>query len=274
MHTCVIVTTYNRADALAAVLRGYLAQSELGFELIVADDGSTPDTEEVVRAFATRAPFKMRHVWQEDQGFRAAAIRNKAVAASDAQYVIFTDGDCIPSHTFVAQHLRLAEAGWFLSGNRVLLSQRFTARVLEQRIAIEDYGWAQWVRAHGRGDVNRIAPLIRLPDGAWRKRHGREWRGVKTCNLSVWRGDLERVNGLDESYSGWGLEDSDLVIRLLHAGVRHKNARFAAPVFHLWHRENDRSRLPENQSRLEELLRSERVRAQVGLDRHAAAGAT
>jgi hypothetical protein len=69
------------------------------------------------------------------------------------------------------------------------------------------------------------------------------------------------------------LEDSDLVIRLLHAGVQHKNARFAAPVFHLWHRENDRSRLPENQSRLEELLRSDRVRAQVGLDQHPAGGA-
>jgi predicted glycosyltransferase involved in capsule biosynthesis len=114
-----------------------------------------------------------------------------------------------------------------------------------------------------------MMPLIRLPDGAWRKRHAHEWRGVKTCNLSVWRQDLVKVNGLDESYSGWGLEDSDLVIRLLHAGVRHKNARFAAPVFHLWHQENDRSRLPENQRRLDALLHSDRVRAEHGLDQYA-----
>ena len=113
-----------------------------------------------------------------------------------------------------------------------------------------------------------MMPLVRLPDGKWRKRNAREWRGVKTCNLSVWREDLVRVNGLDESYSGWGLEDSDLVIRLLHAGIRNKNARFAAPVFHLWHRENDRSRLPENQRRLDELLRSNRVAAALGLDQY------
>ena len=94
-----------------------------------------------------------------------------------------------------------------------------------------------------------------------------------TCNLSAWRTDLLRVNGFDEAYSGWGLEDSDLVIRLLHAGVRHKNARFAAPVFHLWHRENDRSRLPENQRMLEDLLRSDRVQARLGCDQYASPSA-
>ncbi|HKC45115.1 MAG TPA: galactosyltransferase-related protein, partial [Burkholderiales bacterium] len=85
---------------------------------------------------------------------------------------------------------------------------------------------------------------------------------------SAWREDLERVNGLDESYSGWGLEDSDLVIRLLHAGVRHKSARFAAPLFHLWHPENDRSRLADNQRRLDAVLASDRVTAELGLDRY------
>ena len=91
---------------------------------------------------------------------------------------------------------------------------------------------------------------------------------MKTCNLSAWRADLLEVNGLDEAYSGWGLEDSDLVIRLLHANVLHKSARFAAPVFHLWHRDNDRSRLPENQRRLQELIHSKRIRAELGLDQH------
>jgi glycosyltransferase involved in cell wall biosynthesis len=271
MKLAVVVTTYNRPDALAAVLAGYLAQSEGNFELIVADDGSTSDTARVVRDFADRAPFDVRHVWQEDQGFRAAAIRNQAVAATSADYVIFTDGDCVPSHGFVAQHRRLAEPGWFLSGNRLLLSEGFTRNVLQEHIPLQSWTWADWVKARARGDVNRVMPVIRLPDGAWRRRHAREWEGVKTCNLSAWRSDLVRVNGLDETYSGWGLEDSDLVIRLLHAGVRHKNARFAAPVFHLWHAENDRSRLPENQKRLDALLHSDRVRAERGLDQYAAA---
>jgi hypothetical protein len=211
----------------------------------------------------------IQHVWQEDRGFRAAAIRNKALAATKADYVIFTDGDCVPPASFVAQHRRLAEQGWFLSGNRVLLSEAFTRRVLEHRLPIHAWTWAEWMRARARAEVNRVMPLIRLPDGAWRKRHAHDWRGVKTCNLSAWRQDLVEVNGLDEAYSGWGLEDSDLVIRLLHAGVRHKNARFAAPVFHLWHEENDRSRLPENQRRLDALLHSDRVRAEHGLDQYA-----
>jgi len=266
----VIVTTYNRPDALAAVLDGCLAQTDRNFELIVADDGSTRETADVVHGFTSRASFALRHVWQEDLGFRAATIRNRALAATDAQYIVFTDSDCVPAHTFVAQHRRLAEAGWFLSGNRVLLSETFTRKVLERHIPIQDWSWADWVGARGRGEVNRIIPLVRLPDGGYRKRHPQRWEGVKTCNLSAWRSDLVRVNGLDESYSGWGLEDSDLVIRLLHAGVKHKSVRFAAPVFHLWHKENDRSRLPENQRRLNEVLHSKHIRAREGLDRYLA----
>jgi len=268
MRIAVIVTTYNRPDALAAVLEGYLAQTDPDFELIVADDGSGEETHALVDRFAERAPFLVRHVWQEDRGFRAAAIRNKAVAATDADYVIFTDGDCIPAPDFVAQHRRLAEAGWFLSANRVLLSERFTREVLARRLPIHRWGLARWLAAWLRRDINRWLPLVRLPDGEFRKRGASAWEGAKTCNLSATRADLLRVNGLDERYAGWGLEDSDLVIRLLHSGVRHKSARFAAPVFHLWHRENDRAKLPENQRRLDELLRSDRVRAEAGLEQY------
>ena len=272
MRIAVIVTTYNRPDALEAVLEGYLTQTDPDFELIVADDGSGEETRAVVDRFAAQARFPVRHVWQEDQGFRAAAIRNKAVAATDADYVVFTDGDCIPARDFLAQHRRLAEAGWFLSANRVLLSERFTQEVLARRLPIHRWGLGRWLLAWLRRDVNRWLPLVRLPDGAFRKRGAARWEGAKTCNLSATRADLLRVNGLDERYAGWGLEDSDLVIRLLHAGIRHKSARFAAPVFHLWHHENDRSKLPENQQRLDEVLRSDRIRAEAGLEQYLAPG--
>jgi glycosyltransferase involved in cell wall biosynthesis len=266
LRVAVIVPTYNRPDALGAVLEGYLAQDDLDFELIVADDGSTDETRKVVESFIARAPFPMRHVWQEDRGFRLAAARNRAVAATDAEYIIFTDGDCIPARHFVAAHKALAERGWFLSGNRVLVSEGFTRELLERKLPVHAWRASQWLSAWLRGAINRWIPLIRLPDAGLRKATPGKWQGAKTCNLSLWREDLVKVNGVDESYSGWGLEDSDLVIRLMHAGIRHKSARFAAPVFHLWHRENDRSRLPENQKRLDELMRSERVRAAQGLD--------
>lgn len=268
MNTVVIVTTYNRPDALAAALAGYCAQDTRDFELLVADDGSTGDTRTLVADFSRHAPFAIRHVWQEDLGFRAGAARNRALAHTRAEYVVFSDGDCVPPPFFVSRHRALAEPGCFLAGNRMLLSEAYTAAVLRKRAPVHGMSTASWLIAWLRGDVNRALPLITLPDGAFRRRSPQQWEGVKTCNFSAWRADLERVNGFDERYSGWGLEDSDLVIRLLHAGVRHKSARFAAPVFHLWHRENDRTLLAENQRRLDEIIASDHVCARVGLDQY------
>ena len=268
MNTAVIVTTYNRPDALAIVLDGYCGQSDQDFCLIVADDGSKQETGEVVRHYARRAPFLLTHTWQEDKGFRAAAIRNRALASTHADYIIFTDGDCVPSRHFVRTHKQLAEPGYFLGANRVLLSATLTDRIVHERLPIHAWRGLDWARSWLRWDVNRLLPLLKLPDGPFRKWAPDRWKGVKTCNLSAWRSDLVRVNGLDESYEGWGLEDSDLVIRLLHVGVKHKDARFAAPVFHLWHSEQDRLMLPANQQRLDALLRSTTVRASLGLDQY------
>jgi len=268
MKVAVIVTTYNRPDALAAVLEGYLAQDLTDFELVVADDGSTADTKRVIEEYARRAAFVLQHVWQEDRGFRAAAIRNRALAATRGDYVVFSDGDCVPPPAFVSRHRTLAESGYFLSGNRVLLSERFTSNALRRRLPIHTWGTARWALAWLKRDINRLLPLLHLPEGGFRKSAPKQWEGVKTCNLSAWRADLLRVNGLDESYSGWGLEDSDLVIRLLHAGVKHKSVRFAAPVFHLWHPEQDRSRLAENRRRLDEILASQRVEALIGVNQY------
>lgn len=257
----VIVTTYNRPDALAAVLAGLAAQRDARFDIIVADDGSTGETGALVDRFASQAPCAVQHVWQEDAGFRAAAIRNKAIAAAAGDYVIFLDGDCIPRPDFVAAHLRLAERGWFVAGNRLLLSRDFTRRALAAGMALSQWPLPHWCYARARGWVNRLLPLVTLPDGRLRKRRARDWRGVRTCNLGVWRADLQRVGGFDERYTGWGHEDADLAVRLIRAGVLHKDGRFATGVLHLWHGENDRSRLHANEDRLAQVLRSDRIRA-------------
>lgn len=269
MRIAVIVTTYNRPDALAAVLEGYLAQTDHDFEVLVADDGSASDTAKVVQQFQARAPFPIHHVWQEDAGFRAAAIRNRALAATMADYIIFTDGDCIPLADFVAQHRLLSEPGCFLSGNRLLLSQAFTQHVLSEKIPVHRWRIGDWLRARRQGHIARLLPLVRLPNISWlRKTLPRRWQGAKTCNLSAFREDLVRVNGLDESYTGWGQEDSDLVVRLIRAGIINKSARFSAPVLHLWHKENDRSHLEENLSRLHQVLSATNIRAAKGMDQY------
>ena len=118
----VIVTTYNREDALDAVLRSLAAQSDSDFEVVVADDGSGPATRELIAAWKAKLAVRLEHVWHEDRGFRAAEIRNRAILAARGGYCIFLDGDCIARPDFVATHRRLAEPGWFVTGNRILLS--------------------------------------------------------------------------------------------------------------------------------------------------------
>jgi glycosyltransferase involved in cell wall biosynthesis len=265
----VIITTYNRPDALSSVLTGYLAQKDGDFEMIVADDGSTSETARVIADVQARADFKITHVWQEDRGFRAAAIRNRALAGTSADYVIFSDGDCIPLPHFVEQHRRLAERGWFLAGNRVLMNESLTQAVLKNCVPVHTWTASRWLSAAITKRINRFAPLCDLPlTGSLRKIPAKRWEGVMTCNLSAWRSDLLQINGFDESYSGWGLEDSDLVIRLIRSGVSHKSARFAAPVLHLWHQEHDRGGLIENRLRLQDLLNSERVSAGHGVTQY------
>jgi glycosyltransferase involved in cell wall biosynthesis len=264
-----IVTTYNRPDALAAVLAGLLAQPDRGFEVLVADDGSRDDTRALVEQAARDAPLRIVHVWQADQGFRAGAARNRAVAQARGEYLVFLDGDCVPRPDFVAQHRRLAERGWMVAGNRILLSESFTREVLEARLPIHAWTLGQWRAARARGAINRTAPLRTLPLGPLRRLGRRKWERVRTCNLGVWTDDFRAVNGFDEAFEGWGFEDSDLAVRLLNLGVRRKVGAFATGVLHLWHRESDRGREGENWERLQRRIASGERRALLGLAQYA-----
>jgi glycosyltransferase involved in cell wall biosynthesis len=204
-------------------------------------------------------------VWQPHCGFRAAEIRNRAIVTCRGDYCVFLDGDCIVPPDFLATHRRLAERGWFVTGNRVLLSPSLTAAVLREDLRPEAWNLSRWMGERRRGGVNRLAGVLRLPLGPLRKLESRRWRGARSCNLAVWRSDLERVDGFDASFSGWGREDSDLLIRLLHCGLRRKEGRFATGVIHLWHPDADRAQLAANDARLDAVLHSDRTRAQLGL---------
>jgi glycosyltransferase involved in cell wall biosynthesis len=261
----VIVSTYERPDALDVVLRALSRQSDRRFEVVVADDGTGPPTAAVIERWRPRLGVPLTHVWRPHQGFRLAEMRNRGILAARGDYCVFLDGDCLTRADFVAKHRRLAEPGWLVTGNRVLLSEQSTATVLRGDIEPETWGFARWMQARLQGGVNRLAGVSDLPLGALRKVLARGWKGICGCNLAFWRDDLERVDGFDASYAGWGREDSDLLVRLLHAGVRRKDGRFATGVIHLWHPSADRAQLPDNDARLRAVVQSDRLRAESGL---------
>jgi glycosyltransferase involved in cell wall biosynthesis len=270
----VIVTTYNREDALEAVLRSLARQTDRDFEVIVADDGSRRATADLIQSWKTKLGHPLTHVWHEDRGFRAAEIRNRAILASRGSYCIFLDGDCIARPDFVATHRRLAEPGWFVTGNRILLSPELTAKVVRDRLTPEVWWLGAFLAQRAHGGINRFGALLHLPLGPLRRLRQKAWRGARSANLAVWRSDLARVDGFDADYSGWGKEDSDIIVRLLRAGRRRKDGIFATAVLHLWHAEADRRFLPENERKLNVIIAGDEIRAQRGLSSLQAAVAT
>jgi len=248
----VILTSYNWSEALELSIKSLWSQHDKDFEIIIADDGSTEQVLKKLSDLIAKSPIPMQLVTQSDQGFRAAKIRNKAIAVSKGDHLIFLDGDCIVFPGFISEHRSLAEEDFFVVGNRVMLRENFSRQVINSMLAIHQrsIGYFFWLRVSGR--INRFHTLLPLPLGRFRYLKKSSWQGAKTCNLAVWREDLLAINGFDESYEGWGYEDSDLVSRLFRYGIGRKTGRFSVPVLHLWHRGSDRSKAQDNLARLKE----------------------
>jgi GT2 family glycosyltransferase len=247
----VVVTTYNRSEALLQVLRALAVQTDTNFEIVIADDGSVESHREVVDQHVAGPGVPITHVWHPDVGFTAARVRNLGVAEARGSYIVFLDGDCVPEVDFVQQHRRLMEPGCFVNGSRVMLSEAFSGAIMSGDEAVWGRGLWFWARKNWAGDAGKLIGLLRLPDGNFRKKKNFLWSGIRSCNMGVWRSDFEAVNGFDESFVGWGHEDADFVLRLHNFGVRRKNGFCATEVYHLWHTES---------SRIQESVNANRVR--------------
>lgn len=265
MKISFIVLTYNRADALLAVLRSLAAQCDARHEVLIADDGSRPEQVAMLDANCPSFQCPVRHVWHADTGFTAARARNLAASHAKGDYLVFLDGDCIPNKAFVAQHTRLAEPGCFVNGSRVLLSQPLTDQVLKGNIDLPSRSLSFWLQARLKGDCNKLLHLLVWPWRAFRVKHGFRWRGIRSCNLGVWKQDFVSVNGFDETFHGWGHEDADLVLRLSHLGVQRKNGFMATEVFHLWHQEHERAQEFLNKNRVMQRMQTDVIQAEQGL---------
>ena len=264
----VIVSTYNRPDALALVLAAMAKQTDCMFELIVADDGSTATTADLVTKFAEKNPrLNVIHVWQPDDGFRLAAIRNKAIMAAHGDYLIFIDGDCVPQRDLIQRHRALAQIGVMVTGSRILLDQYFTEKVISEGIDLTAQRALFWMQQWSGKHINKMLPLfVKLPAALnLRVKNAFSWKGIKGCNMAAWRQDIHTVGGFDEAFTGWGHEDADFVVRLSNAGVKRKLGFCATEVFHLWHREQPRSNANPNHERVLVRLRSGEIRPDQGL---------
>lgn len=264
MDTSLIVTTYNWKQALAAVLASVARQSRLPDEVIVADDGSQPDTRALLESVAATFPTVLRHSWQPDRGFRAARSRNRAIAAARGDYVLLLDGDMVLHPRFVADHLAAAAPGSFVQGSRVLTSPGFRERMLADP-AMRPGPFSAGIRR--RRNSLRLPMLSRLYLAL---RSGRAPHAIKTCNQGWWRADLLRVNGFDERMEGWGREDVELAWRAHHAGIACRQLRYAGLAFHLHHNERHQDGASPNDAYLDQTLAQRLLRCERGVDAHLA----
>ncbi|MEY4331500.1 MAG: hypothetical protein RLZZ196_238 [Bacteroidota bacterium] len=243
----VVLATYNWPQALRLCLQSLSEQTDKHFEVVVADDGSSSETYQVIETFAKGAPFKLTHIWQPDIGFRKVKILNKAIANCSGEYLIFLDGDCLAQPDFVEQHRQLSQAGIVVTGGRIMLSEKITNNLCYNGCwdfaKFKENSLRKWVN----GDINKLLPLhFRLPDNSLRVYKNFVWRRIKGCNMAAWRSDVLNIKGFDEELEGWGHEDADLVFRLYLAKVKRKSGSWATEVFHLWHPPASREKSQRN----------------------------
>jgi glycosyltransferase involved in cell wall biosynthesis len=263
----VILTTYNEPAWLEKVLWGYAVQTHRGFQLVVADDGSGPETSKVVERVREETDLDLLHVWHEDRGFRKCEILNRAILASTGGYLIFSDGDCIPRDDFVAVHAREAEPGRFLSGGYLKLPAEVSERITLEDIRRGRATDLSWLRARGWRPGRRVLRLLRSPWAATaldRLTPTRAtWNGH---NASTWRRHLFEVNGFDMEME-WGGLDRALGERLENLGLRGKQIRHRSPVLHLHHEQpyKDPAKIRRNREIRDRIRREGNTRAPEGL---------
>jgi glycosyltransferase involved in cell wall biosynthesis len=256
-----VITTYNWPEALDLSIRSALEQSEPPNEIIIADDGSTAETAALVESHSHAAGIPVRHVWQEDRGYRLAASRNRAIASAQGEYIVMVDGDMVLQRHFIRDHRQMAFKGSFIQGSRVLLPRRYTSQCFETK-KID-------VPLLEKGIINR-KNAIRLPllSQLLASLPGVSLKGIRGCNLSFFRKDCISVNGFNEDFTGWGREDSEFAARMINRGILRRNVKFSAVAYHLWHEENKRDSLPENDLLLEETLKSRAIICRNGIEKH------
>lgn len=259
-----IIATYNWPEALELVLLSVRNQSLLPNEVLIADDGSGEETRKVIASFQKNFPVKLTHVWHDDNGFRLAEIRNKAIAKANTEYIVQIDGDIILHKHFIEDHLSNAVPGYYVTGSRVLLDEKTTLQgQKDKRIHFNFFS---------KGIKNRMnaihAPMLSYFFQKRTKDMHQAIHKIRGCNMAFWREDLIAINGYNEDLVGWGREDSELSVRMINNGKAKKRIKFGAIQFHQYHQENSKKGLNKNEGILADTIKDKIVKCKNGLNNH------
>lgn len=231
MSFSLIITTYNNPVSLERCLKSVAVQTVMPNEIVIGDDGSTEETKIIIDRWKLKLPVPVVHVWQEDKGFRASRIRNMSFAQAKYDYLIVVDGDVVMERHFLEDHLRIAKPGYFICGSRIRMKKLLTRRYMESHLSTVPLGWVPKDRFL---NAVRCALLSRLVADIYGQHPLDKGR---SCNMSFWKSDVAKVNGFNEDFVGWGLEDSDFIARMRRAGVKKRFLKFGGILYHLWHNE-------------------------------------
>lgn len=261
MTTSLIIATYNWPEALELTLLSALNQSLLPDEIIVADDGSTEETRNLIDSVKRNAKVPIIHVWHEDEGFRLAKIRNRAIAVSKGDYIIQVDGDIILHPDFVKDHVGFAKRGSYVSGSRVNLNAELSQRLRDShsvKVSVFMKGTRNFFNGLHLPFLSRFQEHYRKNDLFY----------VRGCNMAFWRDDLIKVNGYNEDLRGWGREDNEISCRLENIGNERRIAKFRAIAFHQYHDECARTRLSVNDEILQKTISEKSKWCENGMDQY------
>jgi glycosyltransferase involved in cell wall biosynthesis len=259
MKTALLISTYNWPAALNLVLKSVKAQSIPPDEIVIADDGSTEETAQIIKKYREQG-LPIKHIWQEDKGFRRTSILNKAIAKSTSDYIIQTDGDCILHKDLVKDHIINSKKSTFQFGSRVNIQENALQEIFEEERISYDF-FASGIKKRTR---NLHIPYL----SNFYKQKNELSKKVRGCNLSFWRKDFVEINGYNEDMTGWGQEDSEMVVRLLNKGVDGKRLRYAGIVYHIWHKESSKEKSAVNRQIQQKAMDQKIISCENGIDKY------
>lgn len=264
MPSCsLIISTYNTPDRLRRCLQSVLRQRVVPMEIIIADDGSGADTKKVITDIAAVSPVPVIHVWQPDDGFRLARIRNKALCKASGEYIINIDGDILLDKHFVHDHLYFARRGRFIAGERAFLSTVATQKYMNEASGFPLFYTRDLQK---RQHAFRNLWIAKLYGTVHRSQI--PYMYVTGCNMSFWKEDILKINGYNEAFKGWGGEDFDIAVRLFNAGIKQYFLHFYAVAYHMYHPENNRGNAADNEKLFRQSVADKITRIEHGIDKH------